>query len=304
MSSSRSLFRVVGAALALSLFWTMTARMARACAACGCGDPTLVAAGTEQPFAGRLRTSLELRYRSDSIGEPGRDEFAIEEFRQELAVAWAPSASLFLMANASLIERSVTDPSLAEYHTVAPGDAELRVKAFLYRDRPIASRWLLAGVLGAKLPTAPFRRDDQGALLPFEAQVGTGSWDALLGTSLAYFDDPFSGYFSVQLSVPAVTRAEFEPGTSLRTTLAVQYQAISWLAFRPALDGRVDAVAKEEGRRDPNTGGAVLYAGGDLLVSPLMDFTLMLGARQPVIQALNGFHDEGLILSAVAVLDW
>lgn len=207
------------------------------------------------------------------------------------------------MANVPFVERTVTDPSLARYSTVAPGDAELRAKVFLYRDRPLASRWLFAGVLGAKLPTAPFRRDEQGELLPFEAQVGTGSWDSLLGTSLAFFGQDFSGYFSVQLALPLLTREELEPGASVRTTLAVQYQALSWLALRPALDGRIDARAKVHGAPDPNTGGAVVFAGGDILVSPLLDFTILLGARQPVIQALNGFHREGLTLSAVASLD-
>jgi hypothetical protein len=58
----------------------LSARDAWACAMCGCGDPTLTTMGAEQPFAGRLRLSSELRYRSDAIGDaPERTQ--IEEVR-------------------------------------------------------------------------------------------------------------------------------------------------------------------------------------------------------------------------------
>jgi hypothetical protein len=289
--------------LALVLALSVPAREARACAACGCGDPTLVAAGTEQPFAGRLRVSTEWRYRTDAIGEPHVDRIEIEELRGDLSVAWAPVRELFLVAAFPIVHRSIVDASLTETSTWGPGDAELRAKVFLYRDRDLAPRSLLAGLLGLKLPTAPVRRDHAGERLPLEAQPGTTSLDLLAGASYAAFSGDFSGYVSVQGAVPVYTNDDIEPGIALRSTLAGQYQLTPWLALRPALDLRADRPAHEDGTADANSGGVALFAGGDLLTTPVLDLTVSLGGRAPIMQHLRGFHDEGPVWSAAVVYD-
>ena len=38
-----------------------------ACAVCGCGDATLTSMGAEAPYQGRLRVSLEARYRDHDL---------------------------------------------------------------------------------------------------------------------------------------------------------------------------------------------------------------------------------------------
>ena len=291
-------------ALACALFAGFWSPSAEACAACGCGDPTLVAAGTEQPFAGRLRASLELRYRTDAVGEPGVDELSIREGRADVSLAWAPLSSLFVMATLPFVHRSVEDPSLAIERTWGPGEAELRAKWFFFRDRELAARWLIAANVGVKLPTAPFRDDAAGEPLPLEAQTGTGSFDALFGPSVALVEGNFSAYASAQLSVPLVVRDELAPGLSLRSTLALQWQPLPWLALRPALDARWDGKSEEHGRADRDSGGFVLFAGGDVLLSPLTDLTFSAGARAPIWQALDGFHDEGPVVMLAAALDF
>jgi hypothetical protein len=154
-----------------------------------------------------------------------------------------------------------------------------------------------------KLPTAPFYTSPNGELLPLEAQAGTGSLDLLAGPSLATFHGNFSAYASAQLSVPVAVRDDLTPGVSLRSTLAGQWQATPWLALRIAGDLRADAPAREAGSTDPNSGGAVLFAGGDLLASPLLDLTLSAGARAPVLEALRGYHEEGPIWIASFAYD-
>jgi hypothetical protein len=298
MSTERWAFAVL-AVLAIAL----RSAEASACAACGCGDPTLTAAGAEQPFAGRLRSSLELRYRTDSIGEPGVDESEIVELRADVSGSWAPLENLVFMLTMPLVYREVTDVSLAANSSWGPGDLELRSKLFVYRDRALAPRHLLAVMLGLKAPTAPFRRDADGELLPLEAQPGTGSWDLLAGPSYALFEGAFSFYASAQLSYPLVTREELEPGASLRGTLAPQLQVVESLAVRGAIEARADQVSEESGMEDPNSGGLVVLAGGDVLVSPLLDLTLAVGARLPVVQALRGFHREGPVLNVAVSYD-
>jgi hypothetical protein len=291
-------------ALLFALAVACASGRARACAACGCGDPTLVSAGTEQPFAGRLRTSLELRYRTDSIGEPGVDRLFIREARADLSLAYAPFSELFLMATLPFVHRSVEEANLANERTWGPGDAELRAKLFVYRDRELAARVLVAANLGVKMPTAPFHQNSAGQTLPLEAQPGTGSLDVLFGPSLALVEGKFSAYASAQLSLPVATRDVVAPGISQRSTLALQYQPWTWLALRPAADSRWDTKSKERGRPERDSGGFVLFLGGDALVSPLTDLTLTAGVRAPVWQVLDGFHDEGAVGSLSAALDF
>ena len=293
-----ALFALVLFALALH------ARPLSACAACGCGDPTLTAAGAEQPFAGRLRSSLELRYRTDSIGEPGVDESEIVELRADLSSSWAPLENLVFVLTMPLVYREVTDVTLAVDRSWGPGDLELRSKLFVYRDRALAPRHLLAATLGLKVPTAPFRRDADGELLPLEAQAGTGSWDLLLGPSYALFAGSFSLYTSAQVSIPLVTREELEPGASLRGTLAPQLQIVDSVAVRGAIEARADQASKESGVEDPNSGGLVVLVGGDVLVSPLVHLTFAAGARLPAVQALRGFHREGPVLNMAVNYDF
>lgn len=290
-------------ACAMSLALSLSIDEARACAACACGDPTLVAAGTEQPFAGRLRVSTEWRYRTDAIGEPGVDRIEIEELRGDLSVAWAPLRELFLTAAFPIVHRSIVEANLAETNTWGPGDAELRAKIFLYRDRDLAPRSLFAGLLGLKFPTAPFRDDEDGERLPLEAQAGTGSLDLLAGASYAAFSGDFSAYASVQGSVPVLTRDDVEPGAALRSTLAGQYQATPWLALRPALDLRADRPSREAGEKDPHSGGVALFGGGDLLTTPVTDLTVSVGARAPLAARLRGAHEEGAVWSLGVAYD-
>jgi hypothetical protein len=258
----------------------------------------------EQPFAGRLRASLELRYRSDRIGEPDLDEYRIRELRAEASLAWAPHERWFLVALAPFVSRSVMDSSLAEHELTSAGDVEVRAKGFFYKDRTLAPRLLLAGIAGLKFPTAPWRRDQDGERLPFEAQPGTGSWDVLLGLSAATFRGDWSGYASAHAAMPFATREPFEPGATLRATLAVQYQLAPWIALRPALDARADAITRESGREEPNSGGFIAFGGGDVLVSPFTDWTLTAGVRAPFWNALRGEHHEGLVGSAGIAADW
>jgi hypothetical protein len=280
------------------------ARDALGCASCGCGDPTLTGLGMEQPFAGRLRSALELSYRTDSIGNPGRDQVELREARADASIAWAPIDTLFLSAIVPSLYRQALDATLTRAETWGIGDVELRAKWFAYRDRAFAPRLLLAAVGGVKLPTAPWQSDSQGNLVALEAQPGTGSLDLLLGISLSTFQGATSSYASIQWSLPQVSRAPLEPGNSLRASLALQHQLVAALALRAAADGRWDAQSHEGGRPDPNSGGWVLFLGGDVLVSPMVDLSLSFGVRAPAASGLAGAHEEGLRASAAVMRDW
>lgn len=270
-----------------------TTRDVRACAVCGCGDPTLTGLGTEQPFAGRIRGSAELRIRSDDVGEPRVDQIKLREQRLDLALAWAPHDRLFVMLTVPLLHRSVEYVNLARRTTWGIGDVELRAKVFVLRERVERVTHLVGAVLGVKTPTAPVQRDPNGLLLPVELQAGTGSFDPLAALSYAFFDDPWSAYLSVQGTYPTQGREDFRAAPSLRSTALGQYQFTTVFALRGGVDTRLDGKSYDGDTPDRDSGGFIAFAGGDALVSPVMDLVLSAGVRIPVVNALSGFHHEG-----------
>ena len=296
-------FRALWAAL-----WAVSvglgAGRAEACAACDSGDPTLTALGTEQPFAGRLRSALALRYRTDAIGVPGVDRSNIRELRADLSSAWAPSEGWFIVANLPFIYRRVSDDSLAESEVWGLGDAELDAKWFAWQDRAFAPRQLLAFLGGVELPTGAWQKDAAGDYLPLEVQPGSGSLDLVLGASLTAFWGPASGWLSLRWLQPLLVRDALQPGSALWTSLALQHQLTSWLALRLGSELRWDQQSEEAGQPDPNSGGTILFGSGDLGWSPGADLTLWLGLRLPLVNALHGAHDEGASVSLVLAHDW
>lgn len=283
-----------GVATAAFVATMMRVASSSACATCGCGDPTLTAMGTEKPFRGRLRASIDARYRSDDIGKPEVDQIRLREIRLDGQLAWAPSERVFLLATVPLLERRVRYVNGGETTTGALGDVELRAKTFVFFDRPFAPRHLYAVTGGLKVPTAPRQRNEtDGRYLPIETQPGTGSWDPLLGLSYAFFARPFSFYASAQGTAPLRGTGDQRASPSVRATSALQVQLIPWLAPRFGVDTRLDAHAYEDGRPERDSSGFIAFLSPELLLSPTTDLLVVLSLRLPVMQALAGYHHEG-----------
>ncbi len=290
--------------LVAGLFLMSRARDALACATCGCGDPTLTAMGTEKPFENRLRASLDVRHRTDHIGEKGVDRIDLAETRLDGQLAWAPTGDLFFLATVPVLHRTVDYVSGATSRTVGLGDIELRAKGFVFADRPYAPRHLFAVLAGLKLPTAPPERADDGSELPIEVQPGTRSWDPMLGVSYAFFPRPWSFYASAQGSTPVRGTASFRASPSLRMTASVQRQLVPELALRLGVDARLDGRAYEDRRPERDSSGFIAFASSEILFGPMTDVLFVLSAKVPVAQALAGFHREGPIFGAGVAYDF
>jgi hypothetical protein len=259
---------------------------ARACAACASGDPTLTVMGTEQPYAGRLRLAVRGRVRGDRL-----DDVKVLEGRTDLSLAWSPWPTLSLSADLPVVARAVSVGGAPRRHSVALGDAEARVRWFVFRDRELAPRHLVALVGGVAAPTG--ESSAAGVALPRDALAGTGVWSPLLGVSYAYFAHPLAFFASVVGYLRLGTMDGEAPGESLRGTVAVQHQLVPALALRVAADARVDArVRRFDGQRERGTGGGIVFAGVDAVVSLGGDLVLFAGLRVPVVQALEGGHVE------------
>lgn len=295
---------------ALTTAFTLTASLggiyapaAEACAVCSCGDPTLTTMGAEQPFEGRIRAATDTRYREDRIGAAEEDQLTLREVKTDLSLSWAPSTRLTLAASAPVLWREVTTVSLARTRIWGLGDVDARLRVVLYRDRAFAPKTLVSATAGALLPTAPTLTLD-GEALPASAQPGAGSLTPLVGLTAARFLDPVSFYASLSALAPLPGGRDLTPGPSLRATLAGQLQPHRAVSVRASLEGRLDAVATEGGEPEADSGGAILFAGADLLLSPAEDWILRVGGAAPVFNALKGDHVESAIASAGVIYDF
>ncbi|MEM1414524.1 MAG: transporter [Myxococcota bacterium] len=284
---------------------------ARACSTCTVGDPTLTVTGTEQPFRNRVRASATLRHRRETLAADGPngpidDAFRLRESRLELGLSWAATDRVVLAATMPLIHQQIAYPNLARDRRWAAGDLDLRARVVLFRDRQLAPKHLLSGVVGLELPTAPALRDPAGRVL-FDLQAGSGSVDPLVGLLYSRFAGITSVHLTTTLLMPSEGHARRRLGPSWQASVTGQVQPWSAFGFRASLDGRLDGREAESGQRDGESGGAILYATVGAVALPVpadADLVLMAQVSVPVVQRLRGGHDEGLVLSAGVTHDF
>jgi hypothetical protein len=285
-----------------------TPSAATACATCACGDPTLTVMGAQQPFEHRLRVSLELQHRSDAVGDPSVDRVELSEQRATLGVAYAPARWLMLSGSLPVLRRELTLISDARESFVNVGDVELRARAFVYSDRAFAPQHLIALVAGLRMPTGPLQRGEGGSYDEPELQPGSGSWDPLAGVSYAHFADPWSFYASEVVYIPTPSRADWQQGVRWLGSHAAQYQLDERWALRLGANFRLEDRTRRNVDTDapfdePDTGGFVLFLMPSVVFSPVTDLVLNLDVNVPVINALVGEHDEGVIFSVGGAFD-
>jgi hypothetical protein len=276
---------------------------ARACASCACGDPTLTVMGAEQPFAGRLRLSVEAQYRRDAVGRETVDRVQLQELRTHVAVAYAPLPWLMLSLTLPLIARDLTDVTLSRERLVSVGDIELYGRLYFFRDRAFAPTHTLGVQAGMRMPTAPLLRDSSGAYREPELQPGTGSFDPALGLSYLMSADPWSAFVSEIVYVPTRGLVDFQVGTSWRGTHALQYQLSTALALRAGVNHRLEASSRHGAALEPDSGGFIAFATLAAVWTPAEDLVLLSQVQVPIVNALRGVHDEGLFASVGAVYD-
>lgn len=276
---------------------------ASACGTCSVGDPTLTIVGLEQPKANRFRTSATLRHRSDSIGANDVDELTLSEQRMELAGAYSPTDRVSLSLMMPLVHRLITEVNLAEANIWAPGDLDLRVRGVIWRDRKFAPRHLVSLIGGLEFPTSSIEYGPNGVPLPLEFQAGTGSWDPIVGASYAMFSDPWSVYVSSVAIFPTTGIADTRASNSFRQTVLGQFQPWSFLAFQLGAEFRIDGPGYIGDVRDPNTGGHITYGTLGLVGLPHEKVMVHATAALPIIQRLDGTHEEGFAFTAGLVYE-
>lgn len=190
---------------------------------------------------------------------------------------------------------ATTDQGRVSRGDSGPGDAVLVTRYVLYaRDRPGETQ-RLAPFVALKIPTGASDQQDRFGRLPQPLQLGSGSWDPIVGLIGTWqtFDWEFDSAFQYRANTPA---HDFRFGNEARFDMSFQYRVwprqleLGVPAFLyGVLESNLIVAGKNEtaGIPDLNSGGTTWML--DPGIQYVTKRFILEGAVQiPVIQRLNG----------------
>lgn len=187
-------------------------------------------------------------------------------------------------AGSGEIERSTFDPD-------GLTDLWLTGKYRFYRG-PLGSLAVFGGV---KFPTGKSNvKNSAGEDVEPSATAGSGSYDGMLGlaysrflTSRITFDTSFQYTYRTEAH-------DFRLGDRIDGGVAVAYRFVEDIEKFPQVSAFAEAnvrhlfKSEDDGHRDPNTGGTVLFLTPGVRVGFCSNVSFTLSAPIPVVQELNG----------------
>ena len=250
------------------------------------------ASGSEKPFEGRKRISLDARATMARAAD-----VQVWEERLELRADVAVTSSLLVTAALPFIHRTIQTFDGDTSRELTLGDAELRAATTIF-DTGIAP-WRESVLVfgGSKFPSAPLQTDARGRPLPGVLQPGCGAIDPELGASFIVSRAPLTFVASALFFLPFAVRDGPHTGDSWRTSMTLQIQPPrSKIATRVGFTTRLDQAGLTNGEdADPDSGGFVGTVSGEILAMPADDVVLGAGFFAPTLQALRGSQHEGAI---------
>jgi hypothetical protein len=297
----RSLLKTAGS-LALAFFSVTLASPAGACSQCLCGSPT-PPGFLLNDLAGRLQYGLEDRYLSKSNGlEDVAGEERQIEHRISGFVMYRPVTQLGLQARVPYLFKKNTEAAVGEdeviTHTHGVGDAEVLVRLDVLRFGNTVTRSGTVGmVAGLVAPTGSSDvRDDSGERLEAHLQPGTGAWSESAGLAIDGLFRSAAVSASVLGRFNGTNQYGFHYGKALLFNAGyARSLGGSWQAALE-LNGRSAARDEtEDGSRDENSGGSLLYASPSVRWSGLGPAAVDLLVQIPIAKSLNGEQDENVV---------
>jgi hypothetical protein len=293
-------------AVVVVLSTVLAAESARACVACACGDTTLQTTGTERPVTGRLRTTLSVQERSESVGVVGEGGSRVDEVRSAATLSYALNDALQLSLTVPVVVKHGIAPNLARTLTTGLSDIETRARVVVFTDRAFAPRHLVAFTSELRVPS-PMVIDDakSGEPLPIDLQPGLGAFGGQLGVFYALTLRPLALFLSSSAYAFTVGTDGFRAGPGVLASGTVQFQPTTTVALQIGLDGRT-SLPNEAGLSNARTrtgGGSLVMASSGVLWSPFTDALLGLVVRVPIATLLPPGEREGPIVLATASYD-
>jgi hypothetical protein len=273
-----------------------------ACSVCGC-DPSGGTLGLERPSSGDLRLAVEDRYlqkESGSVDDQTRE--GEREDRIGLRFQYSPpvprlsfqvdvpfyawKAHYGVSGSQDDTNQGLSDLALsARYELLHFGGAVPRHVVSLTGTlkTPTGSNSHLAAV-------------DNG--VPDEhKQIGTGTWDEMLGVWYSYGDFPTVVYAGASARINGTNGRGNHYGNALFGTVGVRRSFLESKHLFFALDAQgrnagKDTVPTAPRSFDPNSGGFIAYATGTAGYAITVNLLARATVQIPVVTALNGVQSE------------
>ncbi len=297
----------LGAAILSAAFFSLP-RAAHACSVCGC-DPSSGTLGLDRPTQGDLRFALEDRYLQKESGtmDSGTRESERED-RLDLRLQYSPPLprlSLQLEVPIYAWKTHLGLDGTADDTTRGLSDVVLTARYEVLKLGGLVPRHVIALTGSLKAPTGSnthLAAVDNGQ--PDEhKQIGTGTWDELIGAWYTYGDFPTVAYAGLTARVNGTNSRGNHFGNALFGTVGLRRSFLESKALYFALDAQarnagLDTVPVTTGNLltgrtyDPNSGGLVTYAVGTAGYALTQELLLRATLQVVVYTALNGTQGE------------
>jgi Putative MetA-pathway of phenol degradation len=265
---------------------------ALACATCLCGDPTITTMGTEKPFAGRTRMSIEYLTRGETVGVPAVSEHVIDEQRLTYSLSYAINEQWIIAASMPVITKQVNRFDLTQQQASGLGDMDLTARAFIGTDNRFPVRQLWGLQFGLRVPTSSEQQVD-GQSIDFDAQPGAGATIPSIGAWYGYYRTPWFLYASATYQHATSEGYQgYQAGDVLLLTGMTQYAIHPKLALQLSVDARWKAQDKYADVRDGDSGGTLVMASPGMAWTMYDDLIMNISYQVPLIENVHGRQEE------------
>jgi hypothetical protein len=287
-------------------------RPSRACSVCGC-DPSSGTLGLDRPTPGDLRLAIEDRYlwkESGSVADDTRE--GEREDRIALRAQYSPPVPrLSFQVDVPFYawKAHYGVDGLQDDTNQGLGDVSLTARWEALWFGGVVPRHVVALLGTIKAPTGSNSHlaAIDGGVVDEHKQIGTGSWDEMIGISYVYGDFPTVAYANVSARFNGTNSRGNHYGNAIFGTLGVRRSFLESKRLYLAFDAQVRNAGKDttpQNAYDGNSGGFVGYAVGAAGYA-ITDNLLIHGIVQvPVVTALHGVQSEHPVMYLAIAYDF
>ncbi|MFL5246541.1 MAG: transporter [Myxococcales bacterium] len=284
-----ALFSVV--AFSISIPFTSGAL---ACSVCGC-DPAAGTLGFDRPSTRSLRVGVEDRYLQKESGA-GDEAESEKENRLLGRVQYSPLAPLVLQVEVPyfLFKYHYDSTGARDDNAQGLGDVTVGARYEVLRVG-LDARHVVALTGTVKTPTGPNNRSLPGEEPDEHIQLGTGSWDGMVGASYLYGMQPWTLYANATGRMNSSNSRGFRYGNAVFGTLGARRAFLDSGRLLASLEAQARYAGKDHfagDSTDPDTGGFIGYAAGSVGYALTSDLLLRAFVQVPVVKDLNGVQGE------------
>ena len=276
-----------------------TARPARACSVCACGDP-LLTSSDPAAISGRLRVQLDTEYLRVDAGNEADPSFTDEltQWSYRLNLVYRPTDALSLTATLPVVNKAMRmaggGTSTPTSNATGLGDAELAARYALWRgvDLGIGRAQEVALTAGTSMPTGPNDLESGGERIDEHGQPGTGGWGPFAGLHYRFEQGSWLGFASLSGRVHSENGFGYTYGSALLWSAHGQWFPTKRLVLDLGLDGRHAAADTQGGETVVNTGGTVLAAAPGVYANAAGGAWLFVRGQIPLYKSFRGEQDQ------------